>query len=140
MMRTLSLVPLLLVMAASPAAAQQGSPEPRAISIGQRVVSQLDASDPKLEDNSYHEIWSFQARAGQLLIISMGSDDFDTFLSLGRMVDGQFREITSNDDSLQSTDSSIEIRVKQDGTYVIRSNSFGEGESGQYSLLVFEAP
>ena len=122
MKRILSLVPLLLSMVAVPAAAQQ----PRPISIGQVTTSQLDASDGVLESGSYYETWSFQARAGQLLIISMGSDVFDTYAALGRGTGSEFREITNNDDSLGTTDSSIEFLVPEDGTYLIRSSAFGQ--------------
>jgi hypothetical protein len=135
MKRILSLVPLLLSMVAVPAAAQQ----PRPISIGQVTTSQLDASDGVLESGSYYETWSFQARAGQLLIISMGSDVFDTYAALGRGTGSEFREITNNDDSLGTTDSSIEFLVPEDGTYLIRSSAFGEREAGEYQLLVFDA-
>ncbi len=148
MKHTLNLVPLLLVMAAAPAAAQTGiqagptitgPSEPRPIPIGRPTVSRLDASDPVLEEGSYYETWSFQARAGQLLVISMGSDDFDTFVTLGRGTETAFQEITFSDDALQSTDSSIEFRVPEDGTYLIRSRSFEKGETGEYVLLVFDA-
>lgn len=135
MKRILSLIPLLLSMVAVPAAAQQ----PRPISIGQVTTSQLDASDGVLEGGSYYETWSFQARAGQLLIISMGSDVFDTYAALGRGTGGQFQEISNNDDSLDATDSTIEFLVPEDGTYLIRSSAFGERETGEYQLLVFDA-
>jgi hypothetical protein len=134
MKHTLSLVTLLLVMAAAPAAAQQ----PRPIAIGQPMAGQLEASDSKLENGSYYDTWSFQARAGQLLIISLGSDDFDTFAYLGEGSGGEFREITNNDDSMGGTDSSIEFRVPRDGTYLVRVGSFEEGEGG-YTLVVFDA-
>lgn len=140
MTRTLSLIPLLLAMAAAPAAAQAARPsEPRPIPIGQVVGSQLDASDGVLESGQFYETWTFQARAGQLLVISMGSGDFDTYVALGRGTGGEFREIAFNDDALESTNSSVEFRVPEDGTYVIRSHSFEKGETGQYTLIVFDA-
>ena len=134
MKHALSFLSLLLVMAAAPAAAQQ----PRSIAIGQPVPSQLDESDPALEGGSKYETWSFQARAGQLLIISMGSDDFDTYAYLGEGTGGAFREISNNDDSMESTDSSIEFRVPRDGTYLIRASAFEDG-TGEYVILVFDA-
>jgi Bacterial pre-peptidase C-terminal domain len=128
------LVPVLLAMAAVPAAAQQ----PRLIPVGQPMAGELDASDSALENGSRYETWSFEARAGQLLIISMGSDDFDTYASLGEGTGGEFREINSNDDSLGSTDSSIEFRVPRDGTYLIRAGAFSDGV-GRYTLIVYDA-
>ena len=144
MKRILSLAPLLLVMAAAPAAAQPGAAatrpsDPRPIAIGQPVGSRLDAADGVLESGSYYETWSFQARAGQLLVISMGSGDFDTIVTLGRGTGAEFREIGSSDDALESTDSSFEFRVPQDGTYLVRAHSFSRGETGEYRLIVFDA-
>jgi hypothetical protein len=134
MKHLLSLAPLLLALAAVPAAAQQ----PRSLSIGQVVASQLEASDGTLQDGSPYETWTFQARAGQLLIISMGSDDFDTILVFGHESGGQFQEISTNDDSAGSTDSTIEYQVPRDGTYVIRATSYEKGD-GAYTLIVFDA-
>lgn len=129
------LVPALLAMAAVPAAAQQ---QPQSIAVGQVVTGQLNASDSALEGGARYDTWSFQARAGQLLIISMGSDEFDTYAYLGEGTGGEFREISNNDDSMGSTHSSIEFRVPRDGTYLIRASSFEEGE-GTYTLLVYDA-
>lgn len=134
MKRTLSLLALLLATAAVPAAAQSAA---RPLQIGQTVTSELDASDGKLEEGSYYETWTFQARAGQKLVISMGGD-FDTYLVLGYMDGGEFRQIIDGDDSLWSTDSTIDFDVRNDGTYVIRARSFAEDETGRYTLVVFD--
>jgi hypothetical protein len=134
MKHVLKLLVPLLAMAAAPLAAQQ----PRTVAIGQLVAGELDASDSALEGGARYETWSFQARAGQLLIISMGSDEFDTYAYLGEGSGSEFREISNNDDSLSSTHSSIEFRVPRDGTYLIRASSFETGE-GKYTLLVFDA-
>lgn len=135
MTRILSLVPLLLALAAVPAAAQPG---PRTIPVGQPVTSELDASDARADDGSFYETWTFQARTGQRVVISMGGE-FDTYLTLGYMEGGEFRPLSEGDDALFSTDSSIEWEVRRDGTYVIRSGSFAEGETGRYVLLVYDA-
>jgi hypothetical protein len=137
MKHTLTLLPLLLALAAAPAAAQ-ATPPSRSIAIGQTVVGQLDAADAKQEDGSFYETWTFQARAGQRLIISMGSSDMDTYLILGYMEGGEFHGLEEGDDAYGSTDSSIEFSVRRDGTYVIRASSFAEGETGPYTLLVFD--
>jgi hypothetical protein len=134
MKHALSLLSLLLLTAAVPAAAQQ----PRTVAIGQVVTSQLDAADPALEDGSRYETWSFEARAGQLLIISLGSAEFDTYAYLGEGTGTEFREISSNDDSMDFTDSTIEFRVPRDGTYLVRAGAFGDG-MGEYKMVVFDA-
>lgn len=135
MKHALSLLSLLLVTSAVPAAAQQ---QPRTVTVGQVVTSQLDAADSALENGSRYETWSFQARTGQLLIISMGSAEFDTYAYLGEGTGTDFREVSSNDDSMGITDSSIEFRVPRDGTYIIRAGAFGDG-MGEYTLVVFDA-
>lgn len=135
MKHALSLAPLLLTLAAAPAAAQQ---QPRSLPIGQLVASQLETSDGTLEDGTPYETWTIQARAGQLLVISMGSDDFDTILIFGHESGGKFEQILDNDDSAGSTDSTIEYQVPRDGTYIIRASSYEKGV-GAYNMIVLDS-
>ncbi|HEX2205739.1 MAG TPA: hypothetical protein VHG91_20670 [Longimicrobium sp.] len=100
----------------------------------------LDESDPRLGDDSYAEYWSYRARAGERLVITMKSDAFDTYLVFGRRdADGTFDTIESNDDGDEDgdgTDSRLEVTVDEAGEYVIRANSLSGGETGAYTLRV----
>ncbi len=109
----------------------------QSITAGQGATSELDDDDLTLEsDNSYYETWTYQGRAGEQLRVTMESDDFDTYLAIGRMVGGQWEEIASMDDGGEGTNSLLEVTLDQDGEYVIRANSYTAGETGEYMLRV----
>jgi hypothetical protein len=111
---------------------------PRPISAGQGMSGELDEDDATLEtDGSYYELWSYQGRAGEQLTIRMDSDDFDTYLAIGRMEEcGEFEEIATMDDGGEGTNTLLEVTLPEDGEYVIRANSFSADETGSYTLVV----
>lgn len=109
----------------------------QAITAGETMSSELDEDDPTLEsDDSYYETWTYQGRVGERLRISMESDEFDTYLAIGRMVGGEWEEIASMDDGGEGTNSLLEVTLEQDGEYVIRANSYTAEETGEYTLRV----
>ena len=76
------------------------------------------------------------AQAGQCVVITMFSSDFDTDLSVGsQSADGSFQPIDSNDDGTgRGTDSRLEVTFGSAGEYIIRANSLMEDEIGDYRL------
>jgi len=110
---------------------------PQPIRAGEAVSGELSEDDDVLDaDNSYFELWTYQGHASEELRITMESDDFDTFLAIGRMVNGDLEVITSMDDGGEGTNSLLEVTLPSDGEYVIRANSFSAGETGDYTLRV----
>ncbi|HEX6368759.1 MAG TPA: PPC domain-containing protein [Longimicrobium sp.] len=112
---------------------------PRPLESGQEVNGQLDENDAVLDtDGSFYELWSYRGRAGEQLRIRMNSDDFDTYLAIGRMDAGcgDFEEMATMDDGGDGTNSLLEITLPQDGEYVIRANSFSADQTGDYTLVV----
>jgi hypothetical protein len=115
-------------------------PQPRATPIrrGQTVTGALRTGDPELEDGRWHDAYAYTGRAGERIRISLASDEFDTVLMLGRVVDGEFHELESNDDADDGdgTDSRITIELPEDGRYVIQATSFRARTEGAYRLTV----
>lgn len=112
---------------------------PRPLESGQEVNGQLDEDDAVLEtDGSYYELWSYRGRAGEQLRIRMSSDEFDTYVAIGRMAGGcgDFEEIATMDDGGDGTNTLLEITLPEDGEYVIRANSFSADQTGNYTLVV----
>ncbi|HEX5727487.1 MAG TPA: PPC domain-containing protein [Longimicrobiaceae bacterium] len=116
--------------------AASGPAVPRPIEAGQEVQGSLEESDPQLEDDSYYDYWTYQGDEGETLRITMSSEDFDTFLAIGRMEGDEFTELQSNDDGDDGTNSLIEITLPGPGTYVIRANSLSGEQTGSYRLKV----
>lgn len=111
---------------------------PRPIQAGQEVSGELDDDDATLEtDGSFYELWSYRGHAGEQLRIRMDSDEFDTYVAIGRMEDcGDFEEIATMDDGGEGTNTLLEVTLPEDGEYVIRANSYSADETGGYTLRI----
>jgi hypothetical protein len=105
------------------------------IASGQSRTGSLARTDPQLADSSYYDTYTYQGRQGERLTIALTSSAFDTYLSVGQVVDGRYREVASNDDT-DGTNSVVEITLPANGTYQIRANSFLKNQTGAYSLTV----
>lgn len=114
-------------------------PQPRATPLrrGQTVSATLREGDPELDDGRWYDAYSYTGRAGERIRISMRSDEFDTVLILGRVVDGEFEELEMNDDADEDgTDAAISLELPADGRYVIQATSFRGQTEGAYRLTV----
>ncbi|HYR06415.1 MAG TPA: PPC domain-containing protein [Longimicrobium sp.] len=103
--------------------------------MGQSRAGALARTDPMLADSSYYDTYSYQGRQGERLTVRMTSSAFDTYLSIGQVVDGRYREVANNDDG-DGTNSVMEVTLPTAGTYQIRANSFLKGQTGAYTLAV----
>jgi hypothetical protein len=116
------------------------TPQPRATPVrrGQTVTGALRPDDPQLEDGRRYDAYSYTGRAGERIRISLTSDAFDAVLVLGRVVDGEFQELETNDDADDGpgTNALIVIELPEDGRYVIQATSFRAGTQGAYRLTV----
>jgi hypothetical protein len=118
-------------------AAPRGPQPAQPLQAGVRAQGVLDEDDAVLEaDNSYYDLWSYQGREGEALKIQMMSDDFDTYVAIGRMVNGAWEEVASMDDGGEGTNTLLEVTLPATGEYLIRANSFGAEETGNYTLLL----
>jgi hypothetical protein len=104
------------------------------IRYGQTVNGELAVSDPQMDDDSHYDLWKFTGRQGEKLVITMKSTVFDTYVALGRMENGEFAQVESNDDGAGGTDSKIEYTLESDGEYAIRANSLFSKGLGSYTL------
>ena len=93
----------------------------------------LASGDATLTAGEYFDTYSFQAQAGQHLVVDMTSSDFDTYVGIG----SPSGENTENDDYQESTNRSlVELEVTESGTWSIIATSFGEDETGSYVVTV----
>lgn len=123
------------LLAAAPAAAQG------TLAIGQTVRGELTPSDPRLSDGSHYDLWRFQGSAGQRVVVTLRSDQFDAFLVVGATAGDACTECEADDDGAgEGTNSRVRMTLPRTGTYEIRANSLMEGETGAYTLTLDEAP
>ncbi|HUF13433.1 MAG TPA: PPC domain-containing protein [Longimicrobiales bacterium] len=108
------------------------------IAVGASVAGELEESDAQdEEDESFYDLYTFEAVGGQRYSVVMSSSAFDTYLIVGRGTD-ELEEITRDDDSGGGTDSRIVFAADRSGTYAIHATSFGGNATGEYSLSVNE--
>lgn len=78
--------------------------------------------------------YTFEASAGDVLLIGMSSEDFDTRVFLE---DANGMQLTSNDDGGEGLNSLIRgFTIEEDGTYVIIANGFSETAVGTFTLTL----
>lgn len=111
-------IALILLVAAFPAAAQQ------AIAIGDRVQGELQ--DRPVE-------YSFSANAGDLIVATLESADFDALLVLA---DASGQEIARDDDSGGSGNSRLSYMITASGSYRLLAQGYDSAASGAFTLAL----
>ena len=116
-------------------------PTPGSILIGSTARGTLAETDASAEDGSFYDAYRFDAKKGDTLIITMVSNEADSFVIIGRDNEaGDFEVLGSDDDSLSDTHSKLEWEVPDDGVYILRAGSFGQGETGAYAVTLVRKP
>src|SRR5690606_3990717 len=92
--------------------------------------------DPRLGDGSYYDGYRYEGRAGERILITLTSSDFDAYLRWGRGSGADFQSITYDDDGAGGLDARLEVTIPETGVYEIQANSYSEGETGRYTLTV----
>jgi hypothetical protein len=106
------------------------------VAAGEAMEGRLAAGDAREEDGSYFDLWSYRGRAGETITITLRSGEFDTFLHFGRVVDGRWQSMATNDDGEDGTDSELTVTLPETGEYLIHANAFAENQTGRYTLRV----
>lgn len=116
------------------------APAPRTTPVrqGETVRGELGEGDAELDDGRFYDAYVYTGRAGETLRVQLNSDAFDAYVIVGRMVDGEFQEIASNDDAEEgdSLNSLLDVELPEDGRYVIQATSFSPASEGEYELVV----
>ncbi|HZG44367.1 MAG TPA: DUF4344 domain-containing metallopeptidase, partial [Longimicrobium sp.] len=105
----------------------------------QTVTGRLETSDPKLDDGSHYDVFTYTGNPGDEIVITLSSTSFDPYLTLARMFSGDVERVAQDDDSGPGNNAQVRATLNQTGTYVIMANSFSANETGPYSLIVQRA-
>lgn len=88
--------------------------------------------EEELDDDSMD--FEFEAEEGNTVLLSVTSDDFDTYLTL---LDEDEDEIASDDDGGPGLNSLVIEKISDDGDYIAQVSSYS-GEDGDFTLVICE--
>lgn len=112
------------------------------ISVGQSLGAFFNSDSALLDDGSHFAEYTIIGVPGLTVDIILESNDFDTYLWIGTLTNGEFENIETNDDGEDEedgTNSKITFTFADRRTYVIRANTYEAGETGAYTLRVLAA-
>lgn len=92
----------------------------------------LDKDDPIAMKGEYYDSYSFMARANQRIVITMESDDFDSYLVV-QLPSGYPR---MNDDYQDESQSLIDFIIETGGEYRVYATSTFPAAKGAYELSI----
>jgi CHAT domain-containing protein/Flp pilus assembly protein TadD len=92
----------------------------------------LAEGDASFNDGSLYDEYFFQGEAGQIVKITLESDEFDTYLLLESPAG---ERIATNDDSGDGTNAQIVVQLLESGQYRVLVNALDETGRGNYRLL-----
>ncbi|MBA3854485.1 MAG: hypothetical protein C0503_08725 [Gemmatimonas sp.] len=108
--------------------------ESRIVRMGATVQGSLAASDLKLSDNTFLDVYYFNGFQGDRVSVTLRSRAFDAYLHFGEL--GAAAAIATDDDSGSGTDARVTVTLPRTGTYVIIANALSAGGAGAYTLEV----
>lgn len=108
--------------------------ESRVVRMGATVQGTLSASDLKLTDNTFLDVYYFNGFQGDKVSITLRSRAFDAYLHFGEL--GGSAAIATDDDGGSGTDARVSVTLPRTGTYVIIANALSAGGTGAYTLEV----
>jgi S1-C subfamily serine protease len=113
----------------------QGQSQVPVSSLPIRTQGILGSNSPILEvDGSRYEEHVFEGTAGQRVVISLESRDFDPYLALlgpGDVLVGENDDVSTN-----SLDAGLSVTLPADGLYRVLANTYDATGSGRYTLTV----
>lgn len=103
---------------------------------GETVTGVLDESDPQMEHGPHYDSYVIRGRPGERVVITMRSEDFDTYLRWGSEAEGDWIDLETDDDGWEGTDSRLAVTLGSEGDYELRASAFSESGMGAYELGV----
>ncbi|HEY0598608.1 PPC domain-containing protein [Brevundimonas sp.] len=115
-------------------------PLPGSVLVGSTAWGALTEEDATTDSNSFYDAYRVTVREDEKLLITMVSNDVDSFVAIGREEAGKFEILGSDDDGLTDTHARLEWTAPEDGTFEIRAGAYQQGQTGVYALTVEKQP
>ncbi|MGQ9866403.1 MAG: trypsin-like peptidase domain-containing protein [Pseudanabaenaceae cyanobacterium] len=95
------------------------------------VTHQFTLADNRLPDGSFFQVFRFEGKQGQRIVIDMESEEIDPYLVL---FDPQGQKIAEDDNSGTGDNARIVLTLPSTGTYTLYANSYTVGDTGRFRL------
>lgn len=128
-------LPLVALLLAAPLAAQTFGSGARILRDGDALEGALTSSDPTLDDGSHVDLYRYIGSAGETVVFTMRSSDFDAFMQAGPVEGGRYSIEVTDDDSGGGTNAELTVTIGASGEYAIQANSLSGGSTGRYTLI-----
>lgn len=112
---------------------------PTTIRVGQPTIEgALERGDNAFSDGGYFDLYTFEARRGQQLTITLRSDDFDAYVRLARIdANDDLDWVGEDDDGGLGTNARLSVTAPADGEYWVAVSAYDQAPGG-YHLTVRE--
>jgi len=100
------------------------------LTSGVEMTGMVSSADPMLFDGRPGQVWTLTGRRGEMGVITLRSDTFDTFLYL---VGPGLSQPLTDDDSAGDLDSRITVEFPESGEYRVVASPLG-GNGGTYTI------
>ncbi|HEU4883447.1 MAG TPA: hypothetical protein VFT45_14400 [Longimicrobium sp.] len=106
------------------------------VRAGESVEGTLDDDDAQDEDGGYYQQFTYQARAGERLTITVSSEEMDSYVMIGTGMYDDFEALAEDDDSGGELNAELGWTAPEDGEYTIHVSTASPGETGSFRLRV----
>ena len=107
----------------------------RELRRNETAYGQLTGAEPSVQNGRPVQAWALEGRAGETVVISQSSDDFDSYLYVAGP---GMAEALTNDDGGSGLDSELTVTFPANGTYIVGAGALSSGSSGSYALTLSE--
>ena len=104
--------------------------------MNQPQFATLGSTDAVLGDRTHYQLWQFEGKAGEAVMVTMTSAAVDPYLYLGVLEKDVVRVLKSNDDRGVGVESRVHVTLPKTGTYVVIANAVSASELGPYRILL----
>lgn len=108
-------------------------PPARPLAVGGEREANLSAADAFDQHERRYHLWTFTAEAGDQCVLAMNSFTLDPVIEVGRVRDGGFDAIASDDDGGHGNNARLRFTAPVAGEYAIKATALG-GNFGAYTL------
>ena len=134
--RTLLVLGPIVTLAALSLLAVAGA-ETTEIRPGVTISGTISSDDPLLEDGNHYDAFEFDGVAGQDAVISMESEDLDTYLMICVDSPNPEQAVAEDDDGGEGTNSRLRISLSEGARYYIIASGFSPEDTGAYTIFSF---